>query len=76
MARNGESGDGHRGAVDDRSQFKHPNGHWIKRDAETGKIRDVKSNGRPYKGDYSEIAYELGFKYPQHFTRVLKQHVG
>jgi AraC family transcriptional activator of pobA len=24
----------------------------------------------------SEIAYELGFKYPQHFTRLFKQHVG
>jgi AraC family transcriptional activator of pobA len=24
----------------------------------------------------AEIAYELGFKYPQHFTRVFKQHVG
>ena len=24
----------------------------------------------------SEIAYELGFKYPQHFARVFKQHVG
>lgn len=24
----------------------------------------------------SEIAYALGFKYPQHFTRVFKQHVG
>ncbi len=24
----------------------------------------------------SEIAYELGFKYPQHFTRLLKQRVG
>jgi AraC family transcriptional activator of pobA len=24
----------------------------------------------------SEIAYELGFKYPQHFTRVFKQSVG
>jgi AraC family transcriptional activator of pobA len=24
----------------------------------------------------SEIAYELGFKYPQHFTRSFKQHVG
>jgi len=23
-----------------------------------------------------EIAYELGFKYPQHFSRVFKQHVG
>lgn len=24
----------------------------------------------------SEIAYELGFKYPQHFTRLFKHHVG
>ena len=24
----------------------------------------------------SEVAYALGFKYPQHFTRVFKQHVG
>ena len=24
----------------------------------------------------SEVAYELGYKYPQHFTRVFKQHVG
>lgn len=24
----------------------------------------------------SEIAFELGFKYPQHFTRVFKQHTG
>ncbi|WP_349773812.1 helix-turn-helix domain-containing protein [Chitinophaga horti] len=23
-----------------------------------------------------EIAYELGFKYPQHFTRLFKQRVG
>ena len=24
----------------------------------------------------SEIAYEMGFKYPQHFTRLFKQRVG
>ena len=24
----------------------------------------------------SEVAYELGFKYPQHFTRFFKQHIG
>jgi AraC family transcriptional activator of pobA len=24
----------------------------------------------------NEVAYELGFKYPQHFTRFFKQHVG
>lgn len=28
------------------------------------------------KKSISEIAYELGFKYPQHFTRVFKQHMG
>lgn len=28
------------------------------------------------KKSLSEIAYALGFKYPQHFTRVFKQHVG
>ena len=51
MARNGKPGDGHRnGAVDDRSQFQHPNGHWVKRDSETGKIMDVKSDEKPFKG--------------------------
>ena len=24
----------------------------------------------------SEVAYDLGFKYPQHFTRLFKQKVG
>ncbi|WP_373274990.1 helix-turn-helix domain-containing protein [Parapedobacter tibetensis] len=24
----------------------------------------------------SEVAYNLGFKYPQHFTRLFKQRVG
>jgi len=24
----------------------------------------------------SEIAYELGFKYPQHFTRMFKKNTG
>jgi len=24
----------------------------------------------------SQVAYELGFKYPQHFTRLFKQKVG
>jgi len=28
------------------------------------------------KKSVSEIAYELGFKYPQHFTRLFKQRVG
>jgi AraC-like DNA-binding protein len=29
-----------------------------------------------HRKSVSEIAYELGFKYPQHFTRFFKQHVG
>ncbi|MBC7418481.1 MAG: helix-turn-helix transcriptional regulator, partial [Pedobacter sp.] len=28
------------------------------------------------KRSLSEIAYELGFKYPQHFTRLFKQRTG
>ncbi|WP_317126288.1 helix-turn-helix domain-containing protein [Chryseobacterium sp. 3008163] len=24
----------------------------------------------------SQVAYDLGFKYPQHFTRLFKQKVG
>ena len=51
MAKNGRRGDGHReGAIRDRSQFQHPNGHWIKRDADTGRIKDVKSDETPFKG--------------------------
>jgi hypothetical protein len=51
MAKNGKVGDGHRnGAVKDRSQFQHPNGHWIKRDASNGQIMDVKSDDKPFKG--------------------------
>ena len=29
-----------------------------------------------YNKSVSQIAYELGFKYPQHFTRLFKQRVG
>jgi hypothetical protein len=51
MAKNPPIGDGHRiGAVKDRSQFQHPNGHWIKRDDTTGRIMDVKSDDKPFKG--------------------------
>jgi hypothetical protein len=51
MARNGKTGDGHRnGAVKNRSQFELPNGHWAKRDRDTGKIVNIKSDGEPFKG--------------------------
>lgn len=52
MATNGKSGDGHRnGAVRNRTQVYNPqNGHWTKRDSETGRFMDQKSNETPFKG--------------------------
>lgn len=52
MARNGKVGDGHRnGAVRDRSQTYNPKTEiWVKRDSDTGKFMDVKSDGKPFKG--------------------------
>jgi hypothetical protein len=51
MAKNAPAGDGHRiGAVRGRSQTETPNGHWVKRDAATGRFMDVRSDGTPPKG--------------------------
>lgn len=52
MAKNTPSGDGHRiGAVRQRSQTQTPSGHWVKRDARTGRFMDVKtSDTTPFKG--------------------------
>lgn len=52
MATNPPSGDGHRnGAVRQRSQTKTPSGHWVKRDANSGRFTDVKtSDHKPFKG--------------------------
>lgn len=50
MAKNGKPGKGRIGQVTDRSQFEHPNGHWIKRDSKTGQIMDVKQDQNPFKG--------------------------
>ena len=51
MAKNPPTGDGHRiGAVRDRSQTQTPSGHWVKRDANTGRFMNVKSDGTPFKG--------------------------
>ena len=54
---------GHRkGAVKERSQFYNAaTGHYIKRDAETGRILEVKKDGTPFKGvrkETSEITYK------------------
>lgn len=51
MATNPPTGDGRRiGAVRDRSQTQTPSKHWVKRDTETGRFMDVKSDGKPFKG--------------------------
>jgi hypothetical protein len=52
MATNPPTGDGHRqGAVRDRSQTHNPRtDRWVKRDAESGKFIDQKSDTKPFKG--------------------------
>jgi hypothetical protein len=51
MATNGISGDNRRhGAVKQRSQTQTGSGNWVKRDANTGRFMDVKSDGQPFKG--------------------------
>jgi hypothetical protein len=37
------------GAIRKRSQVQNPNGHWTKRDAETGKFLNVKHDKAPFK---------------------------
>ncbi|MDR3483178.1 MAG: hypothetical protein P4L91_20980 [Burkholderiaceae bacterium] len=52
MAKNAPIGDGHRvGQVRHRSQTLNPiTGHWVKRDTETGRFMDQKSDADPFKG--------------------------
>ena len=52
MAKNKPYGDNARiGAVTERSQCKNnQNNRWIKRDSETGKFLNVKSDHKPFKG--------------------------
>lgn len=52
MATNRPYGDGHRnGAVKGRSQvFNDKIGRFVKRDSESGKFMDIKSDGKPFKG--------------------------
>jgi len=37
------------GETRQRSQFEHPNGHWIKRDTDNGQFVDVKADDKPFK---------------------------
>jgi hypothetical protein len=40
-----------RGAVDNRTQTYNPkSATWVKRDSDTGRFMDVKSDGNPFKG--------------------------
>ena len=52
MAKNGKAGDGHRnGAVKERSQTYNPKTDtWVKRNVETGRFMDGKSDDKPFKG--------------------------
>jgi hypothetical protein len=52
MATNPPKGDNHRqGAVRDRTQVFNPKTQdWTKRDSDTGKFMDRKSDDRPFKG--------------------------
>ncbi|MFZ2492261.1 MAG: hypothetical protein WA208_12330 [Thermoanaerobaculia bacterium] len=52
MAKNPPVGDGHRhGAVKDRSQVYNPKTEdWTKRDTDTGRFMDRKSDDKPFKG--------------------------
>jgi hypothetical protein len=50
MATNKNKTDGFlNGPIRDRSQVQHPDGHWIKRDTETGKFLNVKHDEKPFK---------------------------
>lgn len=57
MARNGKVGDGHRnGAVRSRTQTYNPKTEtWVKRDSDTGRFMDGKSDGKPFKGVTKEV---------------------
>jgi hypothetical protein len=51
VAKNNNKRDGHLdGAVRDRSQFQRPDGHWVKRDSDTGQFKNVKHDETPFKG--------------------------
>ena len=52
MAKNPPPGDhARKGAVRDRSQVKNPqNDRWVKRDDDSGRFMDVKSDKKPFKG--------------------------
>ena len=50
VAKNGARGGGRSGAVRGRSQVKSGDGRWVKRDTESGRFMDRKSDTHPFKG--------------------------
>jgi hypothetical protein len=43
VATNNDKSDGYlNGAIRERSQFQHPNGHWVERNTTTGQFTNVK----------------------------------
>ena len=47
--------DSRKGTVSKRTQVYNPStGHYVKRDSETGRFMDVKSDGKPFKGVVKE----------------------
>lgn len=51
MAKNPPKGSGRRGAIKDRSQTYNPKiERYVKRDTDTGRFMDVKSDDKPFKG--------------------------
>ena len=51
MATNPPKGPGRRGAVRKRTQVKNPKiDRFVKRDSDTGRFMDVKSDKKPFKG--------------------------
>jgi hypothetical protein len=50
VATNRDKSDGYlNGAIRDRSQVQGANGHWIKRDTDSGRFMDVKHDRAPFK---------------------------
>lgn len=54
MAKNGGKGGGRRGAIRGRTQFLLPNGHYAKRDRQTGEVLAIKADLKPFKGIVKE----------------------
>lgn len=50
MAKNGSKGGGRKGSVTNRTQFRHTNGNFVKRDRTTGQFIAQKKSPAPFKG--------------------------